>query len=96
MSDDSKNILLYGSSEEVNFKYQSKEKKGSWEFVGKFRGIFPDLERRYRESTSDYVRQWMESFMTIKQCKSCEGKRLDKIPLSIKIMNKNIYDITVK
>ncbi|HOV14627.1 MAG TPA: excinuclease ABC subunit UvrA, partial [Spirochaetota bacterium] len=95
LSDNVKNILLYGSDEEVNFKYQSKEKKGSWEFVGKFRGIFPDLERRYRESTSDYVRQWMESFMTIKLCKSCDGKRLDKIPLSIKIMDKNIHDITV-
>lgn len=94
MSEDSKNILLYGSDEEINFKYQSKEKRGSWEFVGKFRGILTDLERRYRESTSDYIRQWLESFMTTKLCKSCEGKRLDKIPLSIKIMDKNIHTIT--
>lgn len=90
-----KEILLYGSEEEINFKYQSKEKRGSWEFLGKYKGVIHDLQRRYRESSSDYVKQWLEDFMTIKPCKSCEGKRLDKIPLSIKIANKNIHDVTL-
>ncbi|HPO49866.1 MAG TPA: excinuclease ABC subunit UvrA, partial [Spirochaetota bacterium] len=95
LPEETKRVFLFGTDEEINFKYQSKQKKGSWEFVGKFRGIIPDLERRYRESTSEYVRQWMEGFMTIKLCKNCEGKRLDKIPLSIKIIDKNIFDVTV-
>jgi len=90
-----KNILLWGGDDEINFRYVSKEKRGSWEFIGKYKGIIPDLRRRVRDSSSIGVRAWLESFMTVQECPSCKGMRLGKIPLSIKINDKNIRDVTV-
>jgi len=89
-----KDIILYGSDDEIHFRHETKEKKGSFEYLSRYRGIMNDMKRRYKESTSDYVRNWMETFMTIQSCKTCDGKRLGKIPLSIKIKDKNIHDIT--
>ena len=94
LHDKIKDIVINGSDEEICFKYVSKERRGSWEFVGKFRGVIPDLKRRYKESTSQHVRNWMESFMTVQTCPSCNGKRLGNIPLSRKINDKNIYELT--
>ncbi|HQB62589.1 MAG TPA: excinuclease ABC subunit UvrA, partial [Spirochaetota bacterium] len=84
-----------GGDDEINFRYVSKEKRGSWEFIGKYKGIIPDLRRRVRDSSSIGVRAWLESFMTVQECPSCKGMRLGKIPLSIKINDKNIRDVTV-
>ncbi len=90
-----KNILLWGGEDEINFKYVSKERRGSWEFIGKYKGIIPDLRRRIKDSSSIGVRGWLESFMTVQECPSCKGMRLGKIPLSIKINDKNIRDVTI-
>ncbi|HOJ63395.1 MAG TPA: excinuclease ABC subunit UvrA [Spirochaetota bacterium] len=89
-----KNIIIYGSNEEIDFKYTPKERKGVWEYSKRFSGILNDLKRRYRESTSDGIKEWLETFMASQTCPVCNGKRLSPIPLSIKIENKNIYDIT--
>jgi excinuclease ABC subunit A len=87
-------IILHGSKEKIHFSYVSREKTGSWEYTGKYRGVLPDLKRRYRESSSDYVREWLEGFMTFQDCSVCGGKRLNEIARSIKLQDKNIIDVT--
>jgi len=75
-------ILLYGE----------KVEEGSEEEV--FEGILPNLERRYRETDSDYLRQEIEKYMVEKVCQSCHGQRLRIEVLSVKINDKNIIDAT--
>ncbi len=94
LSTENKNILLYGSSESIHFVYKTKEKKGNWEYEGKFKGIVNDLNRRYRETTSDGVRKWFEGFMSFQTCTVCKGKRLNEMVLSILINGKNIIEVT--
>lgn len=59
-----------------------------------FEGILPNLERRYRETDSDYLRQEIEKYMVEKVCQSCHGQRLRIEVLSIKLRDKNIIDAT--
>lgn len=94
LGDDIVNILLYGSNEDIDFRYESKGKTGVWEYKSKFKGIVNDLKRRFKESASGGVRDWLESFMTVQECKTCKGKRLNETALSVKISGKNINDIT--
>jgi excinuclease ABC subunit A len=89
-----KNTILYGSNDEIQFKYVSKERKGSWEFKSKYRGIMNELKRHYRDSTSDYVKHWLENFMSFKDCNVCNGKRLNPVALSVMINGKNIHELT--
>ena len=56
-------------------------------------GIIPYLERRYRETESDWVRYEIEKYMSIQPCPACKGARLRKEALSVKIGGKNIYDV---
>lgn len=89
-----KEIILWGSKEEIKFYYVSRERKAQGEYSSRYKGIMNEMKRRYRESSSQGVREWMESFMTFKGCSACNGKRLNNIALSVKINNKNIVDIT--
>ncbi len=89
-----RDIILHGSDEEISFYYESKERKAKGEYSGRYKGIMNEMKRRYRESTSQGVRDWMESFMTFRGCSECNGKRLNKIALSVKINKINIVDIT--
>lgn len=57
-----------------------------------FEGVIPNLERRYRETDSDYIRSEIERYMRIEICEACQGKRLKPEVLNIKINNKNISD----
>ncbi|MBI3804993.1 MAG: excinuclease ABC subunit UvrA [Nitrospirae bacterium] len=86
-------ILLYGSgSEEVRFYY---EKEGRREFYRRpFEGVIPNLERRYKETDSTYIRAEIEEFMGMNPCPACKGNRLKPESLSIKIAEKSIADVT--
>ncbi|MCK4798227.1 MAG: excinuclease ABC subunit UvrA, partial [Spirochaetes bacterium] len=89
-----KDMILWGSNEEINFHYEHRDGRGKAEYTGVFKGIMKELKRRYRESTSELVRDWMEGFMTFKECSVCNGKRLNPIALSVIIQTRNINDIT--
>lgn len=89
-----KEIILWGSKEEIKFYYVSKERKAQGEYSSRYKGIMNEMKRRYRESSSIGVKEWMEGFMTFKGCSECNGKRLNNIALSVKINNKNIVDVT--
>ncbi len=86
-------IVLYGSREELNFKYVSKNgnthySKSDWE------GLITNLERRYMETKSEWIREWIEQYMTELTCPKCHGARLDDSVLSVLISDKNIYEVT--
>ena len=83
-------IILHGTKgESVNVATTSHK-----DYVTDFEGVVPNLERRYRESDSDYLRQEIEQYMRITQCPACSGKRLRPESLSVLVDNKNIAAVT--
>lgn len=88
-----KQIILYGSGgEKFDMQYASSHFSGS--FKGTWEGIIPNLTRRYRETTSDFMKHEIEKFMAETPCDTCGGKRLKKQSLSVKVGGMNIYDLT--
>jgi excinuclease ABC subunit A len=87
-------ILLYGTGgERVRFRYES-EFGGTREAQVAFEGIVPNLERRYRETASDGIREFIEQYMSAKPCESCKGQRLKKEILAVTINERNIAYVT--
>lgn len=94
LTPDHMNKLLNGTgSEKVRFKYENDfgQKKDA---MVAFEGIIPNLERRYRETASDGIREFIEGFMSAKPCHVCKGKRLKKEILAVTINDYNISDVT--
>ena len=86
-------IILYGTKDTLDFHYVSKT--GSTRDVkSKYEGIINNLERRYLETSSSWIREWIERFMVESPCNTCHGTRLKEEILAVKINNKNIYEIT--
>jgi len=86
-------ILLLGSGgKEITFRYRSERGRG--EFKVQYEGTIPNLERRYHESESDKVREWISGFMTQKPCKECGGARLKREALSVKVGGRNVSEVT--
>ncbi len=86
------NILLYGNGgEKIEMKYSTRSFSGS--FNSSFEGVIPNLERRYRETTSDYTKSEIEKYMYTQPCKTCGGKRLKKEALAVTINDKNIDEV---
>lgn len=82
-------ILLYGNGgEKIEMKYNTKTFSGS--FNSSFEGVIPNLERRYRETTSDYTKSEIEKYMFSLPCKTCGGKRLKKEALAVTINGQTI------
>ena len=92
-SDEVKGLIMYGkNSKPVVVKYSSD--RGTGEYEMKFEGIVNSLMRRYKETTSEYMRQEYESYMTNHACSSCKGERLNPEALAVKIDGVNIAQIT--
>ena len=86
--------ILFGSKDPVEIKYVSKT--GNVRYSNDYyEGVIPNLERRYMETTSSWVREWLEGFMVEMDCPVCHGTRLQDSVLSIYIQGKNIYDMTM-
>ncbi len=89
-----RNILLYGSGgEEIPITYTARD-GGRRIYRTPFEGVIPNLQRRYRETTSDYIRAKIEEFMTRRPCPACGGARLRPEALSVTVGGKNIYELT--
>ena len=86
--------LFWGTEEFLNYVYERPE-QGRVEYQKRFPGIIPDLERRYRETTSQGMRDWMEGFMTEKTCHQCNGKRLRPESLGVRVGGINIHDLAL-
>ncbi|MDQ0089950.1 excinuclease ABC subunit A [Paenibacillus anaericanus] len=86
--------LLHGTgSTKVRFRYQNDFGMSKDAYVT-FEGIIPNLERRYRETSSDGIREFIEGFMGSKPCSSCKGNRLKKEVLAVTINDENIAYVT--
>lgn len=86
-------FILYGTKDVLEFNYVSKT--GSTRNTkGTYEGVIPALERRYVETKSGWIRDWLQGFMIETECPTCKGKRLQESVLSIYINGKNIYDMT--
>ncbi|MBQ2409164.1 MAG: excinuclease ABC subunit UvrA [Bacilli bacterium] len=86
-------ILLYGTPDILEFNYTSKNGNTRTQ-RDYYEGIITNLERRYIETKSGWIRDWIEGFMTEHNCPTCNGARLDDSVLSVKIGNKNIFEVT--
>ena len=93
ISKDKLNIILYGTDHVFEYKYTSKN-GGSRTIKGTFEGVITNLERRYVETKSTWIRDWIENFMTQDVCPVCHGSRLKEGVLSVLINKKNIYEVT--
>lgn len=86
-------ILFYGSPDDIEFNYVSKT--GNTRTVKRpYEGIITNLERRYIETKSGWIRDWIENFMTELPCPTCHGARLNDDVLAVLIGKKNIYEVT--
>ncbi|MEW6723781.1 MAG: excinuclease ABC subunit UvrA [Bacillota bacterium] len=86
-------VLLYGSDEKFRFRYtNSYGRTRTWETT--FSGVIGNLQRRARETNSEGVRQWLESFMSSKSCPDCRGKRLKPEALAVTIGGRSIAEVT--
>ena len=87
------NAILYGTGKDkLHIAY--KKEFGSGSFDAPFEGIAVNMERRYRESTSDYSKQEIERFMTQTPCPDCKGKRLKRESLAVTVGDMNIADLS--
>ncbi len=88
--------ILYGTDREINFDFLSQfdKKSGLKEYRGKFEGIIPNFERRYKTTNSDAMRKKIDGYMTEKKCPTCKGRRLRDEVLSIKVNGLNIIETT--
>ena len=85
--------ILYGTgNEEIEFEFSSAS--GTRHFVQPFEGVIPTLERRYRETKSEGMRTFYEMYMSYSPCTECNGARLKKEVLSVKVGDKNINELT--
>lgn len=86
------NLLILGTNEKVDVHYTGQ--RGSGVYPIAFEGLLKNVERRYRETGSETIKQEYESFMRITPCKECKGMRLKKESLAVTVCDKNIYEIT--
>jgi len=85
--------LLYGTDRVISFKFQSHY-NGLRQYNGKFEGVIPNLERRYTETNSDYMRDRIDDYMAEIPCPTCKGNRLKDEVLAVRIGGLNIAELT--
>ncbi len=88
-----KDMILYGSDEIIHFNYSTKSGNimNSNSF---YEGIINNLQRRYMETSSTWIREWLENYMIEYECDTCKGARLNDDVLQVKVGGKNIYQVT--
>ena len=88
-----KDMILYGSDEIIHFNYSTKSGNimNSKSF---YEGIINNLQRRYMETSSTWIRDWLENYMIEYECDTCKGARLNDDVLQVKVGGKNIYQVT--
>ncbi len=93
LSSENRRILLYGTGKtKLNMFYSSKRWKGT--YTGGWEGVIPNLMRRYKQTKSPGIREWIEQFMSMRPCSECQGSRLKKESLAVVIGGKNLGDFS--
>ena len=86
--------LMYGSDENIEVHYKNREGTNHFDYNTKFPGVLEDLKRRYMETSSPGIKDWLEKFMSQKPCEECGGKRLKPETLAVTVGGRNIWDLT--
>ena len=92
LTSEQQDVILYGSKHIIDFRMKSTSGRihDKQEF---FEGIISNFSRRYLETTSDWIREWIEGYMVESECETCKGARLNEKVLNIFINGKNINDL---
>ena len=88
LSEKARTCILYGSEDKIRFAFEGSE--SAYSYSGSYEGIIPMLQRRYKESDSDDMREELERFMTAKKCPDCQGRRLKPEALSVTVSGRTI------
>ena len=83
-----RNCILYGSEEKIRFEFQGSD--SAYSYSGNYEGLVPMLQRRYRESDSDDMREEIERFMKPRKCGDCGGRRLKPEALAVTVAGMSI------
>lgn len=93
LSNEAQDVLVNGTKgKEVIVHYKGQRGEGTYPIA--FDGLIKNVERKYRETASEVMKQEYETFMRITPCKECGGRRLKKTSLAVTVCDKNIYEIT--
>jgi excinuclease ABC subunit A len=93
MSDDVVDLILYGTDREQQFSYTSRSGT-TWEYRSSFEGVVNNLQRRYNETSSEYVKEDIEKYMSSSVCPVCKGARLKPEALAVTVGGTNIDALT--
>ena len=93
LAKDKQDIILYGSPDLIEFKITTKSGNVN-KSTAFYEGVINNLERRYMETSSEWIRDWLSNYMIELECPMCHGARLSDSILNIFVDKKNIYDIT--
>lgn len=85
-------VLLQGGSDAVRFQYKDEDGR-SYSKTNPFEGVIPNLERRYRETESEFVREELRKYIAARTCETCGGARLNKAARNVFVANKNLTEI---
>lgn len=94
LPEDFKKKLLYGSDDKLKFNYESRFSDGYRVYESTFEGVINNLERRYKETPSEYIRTKIENYMIESLCRACNGKRLKPEVLAVTLGGRNITQVT--
>jgi excinuclease ABC subunit A len=93
LSQKAKDVILYGTKgEKIRVSYTKEYGNGT--FISQFEGIIPNIERRYRETSSEEAKKQLESYMSTIWCNACKGKRLKPESLAVTIQDKSIAELS--
>lgn len=93
LPEDALEKIFYGTGEPIQFTYENDFGQRKTAQIP-FEGVIPNLERRFRDTASDGIREFIESFMAAKPCPSCKGRRLKPQSLAVRINDRNISEVT--
>ncbi|MFB5192267.1 excinuclease ABC subunit UvrA [Alicyclobacillus fastidiosus] len=85
--------IFYGTGEAIEFTYENDFGQRKTAQIP-FEGVIPNLERRFRDTVSEGIREFIESFMSAKPCPTCKGRRLKPQSLAVRINDRNISEVT--
>jgi excinuclease ABC subunit A len=86
-------VILYGTDENIHYKYESRTSDSTWEYRSSFEGVIPNLDRVYAQTESEAKRRDLEQFIREIPCELCKGMRLRPDSLAVKIAGKSIMNV---
>ena len=86
-------IILHGTNQMIDFRYQSKSGDSSWQYKDAFEGVLENLQRVFMETDSEAKREWLKQFMRDTPCNVCNAQKLKPESLAVKINDRGIMDV---